>query len=369
MATFGQRPIAIILCLIVSVLVFIMLILFRDMEDFEANHLDQIELDDEMSLLSIDNNGTDLVNPDDLTLTLSHNAVMSHIIADRNNKILYCAIPKNSCTIFKLLLHILHNPAPYIIQQWKRNKKLGQIHSAMDRSLLIYSRNNRIAMTRNKRFKDYIKDKKPLQTYAKYINDKSWRKLIVIRDPLERLLSGYLDKCVGEGMDCFGYKTKVWKSDLNLENRNNFTIFVNHFRHNLSEWEKNGPYHAQWRKIFENHFSPQYTYCNLQTVSRYFTDYLFYHHSSIGNDAEQFLRSLDIDIQWFYKWGEYENQTMFESKSLHVTTKDLNQDLKQKANFYRNFYYNKAFAQDVMSLFETDYKLFGIPRPKWVEIL
>ena len=65
------------------------------------------------------------------------------------------------------------------------------------------------------------------------------------------------------------------------------------------------------------HFSPQYAYCNLEKdgVLKHYTDIIYYNHSTISNDMLLFLQTLNIEIDWFYGWGPYQNQTLLEGKN------------------------------------------------------
>eukprot|EP01084_Bolivina_argentea_P012405 23251_1 len=337
----------------------------------DAIHIKHEHLEISLSMQAertLDNIGTN-----NLSLVLTKHSRMAHVIADKKHKILYCGVPKNSCTIFKLLFHILSNPDMRNINIWNQHK-LGHIHVAMEQTLFINIERSQLFRTRNQQLHSpYPLDTKHnlLQTYINYIADNKWRKLVVIRDPLERLLSGYLDKCVRQNMNCFKYKNEIWEGDNNIKNKNNFTVFINHFKKMITQWESNNIHHyAKWKNIYSNHFSPQYSYCNLDKLSKYFTDIIYYKHWTINDQTEQFLKSLnDTDISWFYKWGDYNNQTLFDAKYIHVTSKYLSNDVKMQANFYKKYYYSKEFAESVMTLFQKDYKLFNISKAKWIDYL
>eukprot|EP01084_Bolivina_argentea_P280888 480469_1 len=277
---------------------------------------------------------------------------MAHVIADKKNKLLFCRIPKTSSTMFRLLFHLLHSPKE--LNQWRNNyynpkhinRGLGRKLKHLDSFLYIKHNESNHQNT--------------LIKYLKIINDHQWRKIVVIRDPLERLLSGYLDK------------------QKNLHHVMTFYEWVNKiFIYNHNKWETdqkrltNG-YHAKYNRTFSNHFSPQYSYCNLNKVYRkYYRETIYFHRSTIGKDAEMLLKSIkNVNISWFYHWGKNRNQTLFDGCYSRVTSKIVNdRNYSQVADFYRQYYCNQSFAYMVIKLFERDYKLFDIPYPQWIQYL
>eukprot|EP01084_Bolivina_argentea_P170029 294653_1 len=245
--------------------------------------------------------------------SISSKTYMRNIIIDEQNKIMFCWIPKS-------------------INYWNH--------------VVQYDVEPYLQVTQ--------------QIYANYMNNDTWHKLVVIRDPLERLLSGYLNKCVEENVDCFRYKSQIYDGDKELQRKTNFTIFVNHLNHTLNKWKdkNNGG-------DLENYFSPQHEYCNLHTVFHRFTDVIKYDYLTFENNIINFLKSLNSnigDMKWFYKWGKYGNQTL-------TFNGGLNDNLMNNIHFYRKYYYDKQFAKDVMQIFEKDYKLFNLETPKWMDLL
>ena len=128
-------------------------------------------------------------------------------MVDRKNKFLYLNIPKDSSSVFKALFWGIYKNI---------SKGLGYY---LSRGIHRY-----IAKERRKE----LSIKKGYREYIGYLRDKSYVKIIVIRDPLQRLLSAYLDKCVKEYM----YQNSIcrkWKfgGDSSIYNGsyNNYELF------------------------------------------------------------------------------------------------------------------------------------------------
>ena len=291
----------------------------------------------------------------DLYLKLERSSKMAHVIADSKHKILCCRIPKNGSTMLKILFDILFNQNQF--GYWHHNRKrFMRVHYLLNKSLNIYhGYSNYSAFDKS--------ETNALKIYSDILYDDQWKKLVVIRDPLERLLSAYLDPF------------DRWSKRLNSSTVDFISFVVKHFLPNLKKWEKNGTYAAEPFYTKENHFSPQYAYCNLEKVyKRYYTDTIFYNIDTFDYDIQSFLTKTDIaknELEWYYKWGTYHNETIFGSQSTqHSTAKYHNHtQLKKLASFYKKYYHNKEFALYVMSLFEKDYNLFNIPYPKWIDFL
>eukprot|EP01083_Nonionella_stella_P255937 877811_1 len=92
------------------------------------------------------------------------------ILKDTSHKYMYCNIAKNANTLFKTLFYALY----------KNDPTTAKVHVFDNRNK---SDDNNIYIANNNEYKDIL-------------NDKTWQKLVIIRDPLERLLSAFLDKCL-----------------------------------------------------------------------------------------------------------------------------------------------------------------------------
>lgn len=113
-------------------------------------------------------------------------------VYDRKAQVVFCLIPKNMCTEMKAFFaaHLL-NYSGGVGETWEEHE---YIHFGTDKTTLL--------------LKDYIKEALPL------FEDDKVHKLVIIRDPIQRLISGFLDKCVGQ--------QKLWVIGLSLKLSLNF---------------------------------------------------------------------------------------------------------------------------------------------------
>eukprot|EP01084_Bolivina_argentea_P119119 211249_1 len=104
-----------------------------------------------------------------------------------NNKIklMYCKIPKTACTKFTQLFYaILHqqNPKTSGLHPDTVDVSSGLIHTTLKRT-------------------------REGKNVVPFITDEKYKLVVIVRDPLERLLSGFLSKCIA-----YAYAgVKVWE--------------------------------------------------------------------------------------------------------------------------------------------------------------
>lgn len=251
-------------------------------------------------------------------------------IKDEKHKLLYCFIPKNICTIFKQILYFMINDNNDLI--YKNNNNYNWIHNEID--------------YHSKKYKP-----KPNSIY-KLLNN--WKSFVILRDPLERLLSGYLDKCINSN--------KKWCENLSDNDRYNFTKFVNII---IQKINKN--------KLMDihDHYRPQHTFCGMNKYFNYFNYKILYNNNkqSISNQTLKFMKYANIDInKYYYKWGKYKNQSIFDKKTSHSTNKIINNLSENNIKFYSKFF-DYHLAIKTIVAFDKDYKMLNIPYPKWVQYL
>ena len=248
-----------------------------------------------------------------------------HFIKDTQHKLLYCYIPKNSCTIFKHLFLLTNAKDDDVVVNDK-------IHSQAHK----YEPKNRT----------FVADKLLL--------DEEWKSMVVLRDPLERLVSAYNNKCLKNATPwwCGGDKMKI--------SNPSFRQVADYL---ISEIDA-----GNVAKI-NDHYRPQYTFCGLEKYMDYFDFIIYYDKATIASETLKYIENagIDADKYYFTNWGEYHNDTMFATKTKHAS--NISQDtLDDKIAFYSQFY-DKKLAMKVMSAFDTDYKKFQFPHPAWVEFL
>eukprot|EP01084_Bolivina_argentea_P061982 113317_1 len=240
---------------------------------------------------------------------------LPEVYINTKQRLLYCAIQKNCNLLFKSLFTALQNEDP-------------TMHMTK-----IYRKTHF--------FDTYSKD-----LYKTVINNESWTRFIVIRDPLERLVSGFLHVCMGHGA-CDGRRPS------------NFAVFVDR----IVQRKFNN-------QDINRHFRAQSVFCNLHHDFSKYNYVIKYEPNNIAVKTEAFLSKMDLKEYYMY-WGSYHNQTMFENSDVqngisHVTFVGGNKS--ETIQFYAK-YYNKELAIKCLKLFSDDYVLFNLPVPWWIRYI
>eukprot|EP01084_Bolivina_argentea_P104976 187927_1 len=255
-----------------------------------------------------------------------------------DHKLIFCFIQKNVNTMFRNLWFAVERNDPLIYHiDTRKNKSDPQL--PYHNHLHIYNLENKEIL--NTKYNSYIEK----------VTDTNWTKIVIIREPLERLLSGFLDRCL------WVYETYENTNECFGEVTNNFTF--SDFVERIIDKTKRKDY------ITNPHYWPQSWFCELD---KYLNEYQFvikYDYYSIGKYVLELLKYVNLS-DYYYHWGEYFNETMF-TDSVHVTYEGGN-ELQSKVKFYKQ-YYTKQLAVKCLKLFQDDYQLFNFSYPEWINYL
>eukprot|EP00890_Picochlorum_soloecismus_P003798 jgi/Picsp_1/4419/NSC_06641-R1_skin mucus lectin len=193
-------------------------------------------------------------------------SVDSPYISERA-KLVICWIPKNSCTKFKQLIIRLES----VIDDWQN---ISNVH-----------RNNA----------DLRANRHPVGKLEEiYMND-SWKRLAILRDPMERFVSGYLDKVV----------RGCWFKGSN--NDRCFQASIDDFVHFLRS--------DIW--IDNDHFASQWRYCGFEHFPWFYNELILYHENSISASS---LESLSSHVNSSMLLSGWKGGAMFSSRIGHETS-------------------------------------------------
>lgn len=256
------------------------------------------------------------------TLSLPHRYLF--FMKEARHKLLYCFIPKNSCTLFKSLLYAMsNNQTPQIPVD------MEPLHAEIDSNGAYKPSAQFVA--------------------ARLLNNTSWTSFVILREPLERLVSAFNDKCIADDRHwCEGASTT------------DFKVFALRVVKKIREGRQ---------LQIHDHYRPQHTFCGLTNYFAYYDHVLYYDKTRIAADTLRFMKQVHIE-EYYYNWGVHGNNTMFSQFTKHATSRSdtQQQSLQKLANFYSK-YYDKALAFEVMDAHQLDYQLLHIPHPAWVQLL
>ena len=227
--------------------------------------------------------------------------------------------------------------------------------------------------------------------YSK-LSQKKWIKLIILRDPIERLLSAFVDKCINdhrhycEGIE-FPYESKDQLENFSYIKQfgiieplhcqltylpkiidNNakielFNQFVNHLYEKVIT-HGNGRYY--WKKV-NIHYKPQIFDGFLYHLIEYFDYIIIYNKNTFSQDiffiVDQILNKKykvinDTDRYWNH-WGYFANESLFETKTEHTHTIDVQSEIKLLKRYYSNINTLKL----AIELYKFDYMLLPFQYP------
>eukprot|EP01084_Bolivina_argentea_P016893 31560_1 len=226
-----------------------------------------------------------------------------------HHKIVFCGIPKNAISMWKMVLLRIHKKKWWLTTQ-------GKIH-AMENGLS------------NFRLWD-----KNFSYVESIMNDPSWYKAVFIRDPLERILSAVLDK---------GYTLKLtWET----------------FHQYLLETTMKKGYH-----FIDQHFRPQHKFCDLYKYADK------YHIFSFHNNMDRRIFFEDNRLWDEYGsngWSIEEQKNNLSKKHNIVKFQNVFRRHSIKSDKYISQAYNIKKIAVMLKYYQYDYILFNLTLPEWI---
>lgn len=231
----------------------------------------------------------------------------------KEHKLVFCEIPKVACSDFKRLFRRLNGAQDFESQApWVHDPKQNGITRLTDM---------------------------PSAEAASILKDPTWTKGVFIRDPMERLLSGFLDKC-REPIES--------RYDIHCP----FSGHVS-FGEFMDYIFTQADYNVHGKMSMDEHWRPQHLVCDLE---RWLPYYQFQgNFSHLQTHTKFLLQGVGIFDEFGRGWGD-DGLDIFEKKiDWHHT--DTSEKLTE--------YYTKELADKAMAFYNTDYELFQLPKPAW----
>eukprot|EP01084_Bolivina_argentea_P100790 180851_1 len=247
--------------------------------------------------------------------------VQSQVIKSETYQLSYCVIRKAASSKMQRLMYSI------ILNQDDKRCTRSECALSGSKINLEHIRN----MTHSKHVMDQL------------LNNSTWTNMVIIRDPLERLLSGYLHWCV--------LNTKNEKQcPKDVRQAKSFKLFVDKIYNFYLDVQKNKSINMCHINV---HRRPAVCICNLKKMYNKFNAKLFYTYDSIGDQVLNVLQQKGLQ-RFYYGYGDSHNETLFQ-KGFHVT--NAGEKVKQ--------YFSKDIIKKAMEIYEEDYRMFQIEYPQW----
>jgi len=167
---------------------------------------------------------------------------------------------------------------------------------------------------------------------------------VFVRDPLERFLSGFLDKCLGDGCSnpyCFMREKSQDGTQITFSQAVSWLLRQDE-QHNLA--------------ALDGHFKPQAWHCELEKRINEYNVIGLMQSGSLADTASCFLERAGLDKI---------NAVSSESDS-EPFWQPPGADAKSTSDYLKRFYTPES-AKAVYDVFSMDYKTFNLSRPEWIE--
>ena len=295
---------------------------------------------------------------------------------DTKHKYMYCSIDKTGSSKVKLL---------YFFYSTGIRANIDTIHGTIKDSVYEYSFWNlckkrqdwQKILNKNQRIVNHVNDtvgNKTITDQDRSISIWPWyTKFIVIRDPLKRLLSGFIDKClINNFVRC--KQLKKVPNYLELSNIELFNHWVDYL-YNMIVVEGRG-------YVVNRHFRPQYYDCQIFDLINLFDFIILYDKIHFVSNVEYILEEIIINLresanvdtmtvedmidnvdkiynQGWNKSGTT-STTLFSTPLHHFTTTE-DEEMKVIKQ-----YYSKNIALKAFEMFSLDYQLLPFEPPLWI---
>ena len=236
--------------------------------------------------------------------------------------------------------------------------------------------------------------------YANIMRNKEYITFLIVRDPIERLLSAFLDKCIRDRRHwCIPgiktgtitkydeYITNVFRDPDNvngtligyMEEKENdylrlFDIFVYELYQKIV-------IRQEWAFINE-HFSAQCENSLLYHFIDYYNFIIIYNKNDFEKNVYQLLiqfdkdgvldkeNGKDIDYYWNY-WGNDKNQTLFKNSKSNLksmTTHTMSNTYDKEIDLIKKYFQNYTTLEMAFKVYQFDYMVlpFKYP-PVWID--
>jgi hypothetical protein len=254
-------------------------------------------------------------------------------VASQQHKLMYCAIGKNACTkLRQLFLRLSGHPDWETLQQ-----QLGSVH-------LKYFEDRRV------HFGDM-----PLEAQEDAISSSDWIRFVMLRDPVERFLSVFLEKGVKSRFP--GIELDILLDDPRLQPIRDVVDVPQRYEPTAASLRQYFQLQGIWAQ--ENHHKLQKEFCGFQVLPRTFYNRFFVYSRNVNLDnATAALFDHRVDDEIYHGWA---HGSLWASDTSHIT----------RGSSYDRLVAELCADRDTLELVleytRPDYEFFGFPPPKICE--
>ena len=198
----------------------------------------------------------------DYNEVITRRDLFKHLLFDDKYKIIYCFIPKTGCTKMKTLFLLLQG--------------LYSLEQLFNKTVT------------HKNYLKKVKTLADLSVEERSVRLKSYYKFMIVRDPLERFVSGYRNK-IGRSHAPKRF-IKLQKDIMKDIHRYGFFFKRNP---SFSEFVQ---YFLAHNEVFDDHFKPMVDICHPCYVKYHF----YADFGMLDYDIDNFLRQMDIPIYFYF---------------------------------------------------------------------
>lgn len=251
----------------------------------------------------------------------------------------FCVIEKNSCTMFKQIFKRIRGKADYLSTEYTK------IHWLPYRGLEDISFNK-------------------MDKLISLMNKDDMYFAAFVRDPLERLVSGFIDKCEKKrGVNLCDYAkwSEPFRAKYGIQVSNAKSIMKSSFTPLFSEWIDGLIQCPCWPEV-DKHFSPQNLFCNLYQYADKYDIFRFENRTH---------RRVWMERAGF--WDKFGSQGWHSGGNDGVSIVDYGPKMHSQTNANRETskyveYWNKnvSILAKAIDAYRSDYVIFGLQLPAWV---
>uniref|UniRef100_A0A0K0F261 Carbohydrate sulfotransferase n=1 Tax=Strongyloides venezuelensis TaxID=75913 RepID=A0A0K0F261_STRVS len=235
---------------------------------------------------------------------------------------------KSMCTVMEELMCLLYDPIEYL----KKNI------SITDRMYSSMTCKNPPAVLNNRN---------KLRHFINYQNDKSYNYHIIVRDPIDRFLSGFVDKCFRERIKDNDKKKICFGCGYDIE------CFINEIYRRAKIFHDKGELHPYIMEDF--HFMPQSWKCYLNEEKEKYTIFYYTNKTKLYRDLDDYYKNVGVP-------SYLREKIQHDLKSNFTKHKTFDSPIRTSfENFLRN---DKELTKKLVNLYYTDYIMFNFTIPK-----